>query len=343
MIRKAKVEDAKDIANLIVRSWQTSYRGLISQTYLDNMQENDLCDRWSKNISNQNNNIYVYEKTNKILGVINFGKVMDREDKIHNAEILVLYVEPNLKRQGIGTKMFNYAKEYFVDNNAKNLIIWCLKGNMSAISFYKNMGGKIISERKSKVNNLEVEEVGIEYKLSDEIKLIRPTKEYEEQAIEYKKEHFENGEKSISASSKWDKIDNYADWLKFLNDHSRKETIHDNWTVATEFFGVRQKDNKIVGMINIRHELTTDFLRNYAGHIGYGVRPSERKKGYVTEMLKQALTYCKEELNLEKVMISCDRENEGSRKTILNAGGILEREYKAENGENVQIYWIKLK
>lgn len=176
----------------------------------------------------------------------------------------------------------------------------------------------------------------------DKIKLIKPTEENEEQIIEYKKEHFENGETQIHASSKWDKLDKYEDWLKLLEDCSKKETVPQDWTVATQFLGIREKDNKIIGMINIRHELTNDFLRNYAGHIGYGVRPSERKKGYVTQMLKQALIYCKEELNLEKVMISCEKENEGSRKTIINARGILDREYKTEDGENVQIYWIKL-
>ena len=95
-------------------------------------------------------------------------------------------------------------------------------------------------------------------------------------------------------------------------------------------------------MLQIRHALTTDFLRNYAGHIGYGIRPSERRKGYVTEMLKQALEYCKNELKLDKVMLSCDKENEGSRKTIINVGGILEREFQTDNGEIVQTYWIKL-
>ena len=110
----------------------------------------------------------------------------------------------------------------------------------------------------------------------------------------------------------------------------------------TQFLGVRKKDNKIVGMISIRHALTADFLRNYAGHIGYGVRPSERRKGYVTQILKQALEYCKDDLKLDKVMIACDKENEASRKTIINAGGVLEREHKTDEGENMQIYWITL-
>lgn len=182
----------------------------------------------------------------------------------------------------------------------------------------------------------------VENEKYDKIKLTKPTKEYEKQAMEYKQEHFANGETTIHASSLWDKMESYDEWLELLKNNSKKETVQNNWTVSSEFFGIREKDNKIVGMISIRHELINDFLRNYAGHIGYGVRPTERRKGYVTQMLKQALTYCKEELKLKKVMISCNKENVGSRKTIINAGGILEREYQTDNGENIQIYWVEL-
>ena len=152
----------------------------------------------------------------------------------------------------------------------------------------------------------------------------------------------DNGEKTLHACSKWDRMDNYDEWLKLLKSNSKKETVQDNYAVTTQFFGVRERDNKIVGMINIRHELANDFLRNYGGNIGYGIRPTERRKGYATQMLEQALKYCKEELNLEKVMLGCYKENEASRRTILNAGGALEREVKTENGKIAQVYWIKL-
>jgi len=71
---------------------------------------------------------------------------------------------------------------------------------------------------------------------------------------------------------------------------------------------------KIVGRVSIRHELN-DFLRAYGGHIGYGVVPSERRKGYATEILKLALLICRA-LNLEKIMIRCDCDNTGSMKVI---------------------------
>jgi len=176
----------------------------------------------------------------------------------------------------------------------------------------------------------------------DKIILVKPTKEHEKQVIEYKEEHYNNGENVIHACSRWDKMNSYDEWLELLERNSKEETRDKNWTVSTNFLGIRESDNKVVGMVNIRHELTTDFLKNYAGHIGYGVRPTERRKGYVTQIFKQALEYCKNELKLERVMVSCNKYNEGSRKTIINAGGVLEREYISDNGENIQVYWIDL-
>ena len=143
----------------------------------------------------------------------------------------------------------------------------------------------------------------------NEIILVKPTKEYENQMIEYKEEHIKNNENVIHASSRWDKMSNYDEWLNLLNEQSSFKTIKDNWTVHTTFLGVKKSDNKVVGMIDIRHELINDFLRNYAGHIGYGIRPTERKKGYATQMLSQALKFCKNNLELKRVMIACDKEN----------------------------------
>lgn len=168
MIRQANLSDAKNIARLIVSGWQTAYEGLMNQNFLNNMSINKMAESWSKNITSQNkdNHIYVYQDDNKILGIIRFGKP-DNENSSYNAEIHVLYVEPSLKRQGIGTKLFNFAKDYFIKNNTSNMILWCLNGNIPAINFYKKMGGKIVGTRESVVNNIELEEVGLAYTLNN--------------------------------------------------------------------------------------------------------------------------------------------------------------------------------
>ena len=82
-------------------------------------------------------------------------------------------------------------------------------------------------------------------------------------------------------------------------------------------------NDRLVGLLNIRYDLVP-HLRDTYGDIGYGVRPSERKKGYATEMLKYALTVCKEK-NMKEVILGCYENNYGSNKTIIKNGGILYR------------------
>ncbi len=99
---------------------------------------------------------------------------------------------------------------------------------------------------------------------------------------------------------------------------------------------------RIYGMLQVRHELN-EYLRKFAGHIGYSVRPTERRKGYAKKMLKQALIICKKHWGMERVMVSCLVENEASRRTILSCGGVFE-EKVYEHIENVWLekYWISL-
>lgn len=340
-VEKPKKEDAKEIAKLVISAWQDAYKGLIDAEYLNNLNIENATKRWKKEIES-NNNIFIYRENSQILGIIKYG-----EDELlkSNGEVYVLYTKPEEKRKGIGTKLLNIAKQELLKSGYKGLTVWCLDGNTIGESFYTKSGGDKKEKRVYNVNGIDVKENKFLFSLREEkqdrIILVFPSEEYKEQAIEYKKEHFENGETKIHACSLWDKIDNYEEWLKRVHDNLNKETVSKDWTVDTTFFGVRETDNKIVGMIDIRHELNSDFLRNYAGNIGYGVRPSERKKGYATQMLTQALDYCKNDIKLDKVMINCHKDNTPSRKTIINAGGVLEREYE-KDGKIIQLYWVNL-
>ena len=112
--------------------------------------------------------------------------------------------------------------------------------------------------------------------------------------------------------------------------------------LATQFFYVRPSDRKIVGMIQVRYYFN-EYLEKYAGHIGYSVRPSERRKGYAKQMLRDCLPFCRE-IGLESVLITCDEDNEGSRRTILANGGVYESTvFEPEEGLTLQRYWIHLK
>lgn len=134
--------------------------------------------------------------------------------------------------------------------------------------------------------------------------------------------------------------ENPADWIADNIQCSRRETAPKNFVPATQFVYLRD-DGKIVGMIQVRHELNA-YLAKYAGHIGYSVRPDERRKGYASQMLHDALPYCRE-IGLDRVLITCNAMNEGSRRTIVKNGGVYDGTVH-ETNENVDIerYWIAL-
>lgn len=168
--------------------------------------------------------------------------------------------------------------------------------------------------------------------------LIRPTRELKEQALEYRQEHFDYNEKIINGSELFDQIPSYEEWLTAVTNNSRPETVSDDWVLTDTFFAVDQQKKRIVGMIDFRHELN-DFLANF-GNCGYSVRPSERKKGYATEMLRQ-LKQVAYEAGLKELHLSVERSNIPSIHTIIKNGGKVERSFEYE-GEPADIYVITL-
>ncbi|NLM72452.1 MAG: GNAT family N-acetyltransferase [Clostridiaceae bacterium] len=170
------------------------------------------------------------------------------------------------------------------------------------------------------------------------IKLVLPTKEHETQVMDYKREFEMNGD-SMDGTAGLQNAPNFDEWLKALEDNSREETVRPGLVPASTFLAIREIDNRLVGMVDIRHRLN-DHLFRIGGHIGYSVRKSERRKGYAKEMLRLALEYCRS-LNIQKVLVTCNKNNIASAKTIIANGGELENEIP--NGEKiVQRYWITL-
>lgn len=126
------------------------------------------------------------------------------------------------------------------------------------------------------------------YNISLEI----PTEIHEQSANELKEEFFSNNEKIIHGSALFDKLD-YKTWLIHNQNNRKDETVEKNWAKTTTFFGVQKSDNKIIGMIDIRHNLNNEFLKNYGGHIGYSIRPSERKKRICNSNAQISTRLCK--------------------------------------------------
>lgn len=132
----------------------------------------------------------------------------------------------------------------------------------------------------------------------------------------------------------------YPEYMELLEAQERGERLPEGYVPDTSLFGFLE-DGTIVGRLSLRHRLS-DFLIKIGGHIGYGVMPNHRRKGYATKMLAQSLEFARE-LKLEKVLLTCDDTNLGSIKTIEVCGGKLENIVEQKEGlPPKHRYWITL-
>lgn len=174
----------------------------------------------------------------------------------------------------------------------------------------------------------------------EEIRLIEPTMEYADDIMLFRKEMMEandNDTDSFSGCGGLEKCQTAEEWLQRIDAHQRR---NDGKVPSNTYLAVRLCDNKIVGIIDFRHHINHPVLGLWGGHIGYSVRPNERRKGYAKEMLRLTLQICKEK-NLDKVMITCSRENVASEKTIIANGGVYEKEVLVD-GDYIKRYWISI-
>ena len=172
------------------------------------------------------------------------------------------------------------------------------------------------------------------------MKLIEPTMAYDRQLQAYRREFLTPGA-SMDGGGSLIRFERTEDWLKQVEAYSRPETVPPNRVPVTQFIYVREEDDKVVGMIQIRHRLN-EMLAKYSGHIGYSVRPSERRKGCATAMLREALPLCRA-LGLERVLVCCRVENEASRRVILKNGGVYDGTVaEPRRGVRLERYWIDL-
>lgn len=171
------------------------------------------------------------------------------------------------------------------------------------------------------------------------LRLEFPTETHEKQWHAIVQEFENHGEVIIPYALKLE-LQDYSLYLKKTTDFHFNHNVPESFVPASTYFLMAEGSDEILGAVNIRHRLNA-YLLDRGGHIGYGIRPSERRKGYATRILALALEKCKD-LGIEKVLVTCDKSNLGSSKTILKNNGVLENEVVEASGNSVERYWISL-
>lgn len=164
----------------------------------------------------------------------------------------------------------------------------------------------------------------------EHLKHVWPSMEYKEDSINYIKEFYECNSEIHGVSGLNRYLEDYEGWLEHL-EYCRSIEPNEQLVPSESYLLVREEDNKVVGMINLRVMLN-EGLKKFGGHIGYSVRPSERKKGYNKVNLYLILKRCCE-IGLEEVLLDCSINNPGSYRSMESLGGVrIDKYYNEQYG-----------
>ncbi|PFM17312.1 GNAT family N-acetyltransferase [Bacillus anthracis] len=170
------------------------------------------------------------------------------------------------------------------------------------------------------------------------VSLLTPTTDLQDEYLDFYNEWKDSGETMIPWVISKD-LSNFPAMVQELLDAHNGVNLPQSWVPDSTYWLVTD-NNRIVGTVNIRHSLT-EHLFNAGGHIGYGIRPSERRKGYATKLLELSLEKTKK-LNITRALVVCDEVNTASEKTILHNGGVRDDDFIEADGNVVRRFWIEL-
>lgn len=177
----------------------------------------------------------------------------------------------------------------------------------------------------------------------EQIELTEPQKKYAEDIWKFRQEILDydaENESQFAGCISLDVSKSAEEWIKICELRKSGKTCEEVGTTVPShmYLAVRKNDDKIVGVIDLRHHINHPILGTWGGHCGYSVRPSERGKGYAKEMLRLNIQNAKA-LGIPKLLITCNVQNHASEKTILANGGVFEKIIDVD-GCRMKRYWI---
>ncbi len=165
IIRNIKYEDIEKVVDIKIDGWQTAYRGIIDDDFLNSMSRESDIEKRKKDW--QENGFIVAEVDGEVYGFCRYTDFYNDLENFPNidCELRALYVKSNKKRLGIGRKMFTYVVNEFKTKGKKQMIIWCFKKNFPSRAFYEKMGGILTGIKVGEFGGKNYEIVGYRYEL----------------------------------------------------------------------------------------------------------------------------------------------------------------------------------
>ena len=170
------------------------------------------------------------------------------------------------------------------------------------------------------------------------IQLVKVSHQFKEKILTYKTDLLAESVGYISGAYMLD-VEEVSEWITKSLESEHSDEVRG--VKATQYIAIDETET-IVGVLQLRHSLNDDYLLNYSGHIGYSIHPNYRRKGYATEMLRQAIYEIRQTLKLPEILLTCDTQNVASERVIIANGGILEDERIKEDGTIRKRFWIKI-
>lgn len=165
IIRNIEEKDIPEVVDIQIDGWKSAYKGIVDDNILNSMDRNERIEKRRNDY--KENSFIVAELNNQVVGFCRYidSNKFTQDISDIDCELLALYVKPNLKYNGIGTKLFQFVTNEFKNRNKTKMILWCLKDNEPSKKFYTKMGGKVIRERTVEIGEKEYLEVGFGYNI----------------------------------------------------------------------------------------------------------------------------------------------------------------------------------
>lgn len=260
---------------------------------------------------------------------------------LHNASdhctwLGLLLIKKECHGQGYGTRALLQFEQFLRGKAISKYRIGVIAENEPAHRFWGRHGFQKVGATINQDHKEFVIYEKVLHPVSSEVWLVKPNLALEDEYKSFYEEWKSSGENMVPWVISKDPS-NFQSMLQSLTDSELGEGLPEGWVPDSTYWLV-DGNCRVLGAVNIRHRLN-ESLYSAGGHIGYGIRPSERRKGYAAKLLELSLLKAKE-LGIDRVLVVCDSDNIASERIILKNGGVRDTDFVEEDGNMIKRFWI---